>query len=58
MVEAQIYYLRHIYVAIWENIASVTDSHYFSRLISTTVARFLQGRVNPEHYVIKCMHGR
>ena len=56
MVEAQIYYPKH--TSIWENVASVTgtiiivqtNTHHRSKVFTTG-----QARVNPEHYVIKCV---
>ena len=58
-VEAQIYYPKH--TSIWENVASITGTviivqtyiHHHSKVFITG-----QARVNPEHYVIKCVGGR
>ena len=59
MVEAQIYYPKHM--SIWENITNVTGTiivvqiniHHCSKVFTTG-----QARVNPEHYVIKCVGGQ
>ena len=53
MVEAQIYFLRHMYIYM-ENIASIKGTNYcldHCRKVFTTG----QARVNPKRYVIKCM---
>ena len=58
-VEAQIYYPKHtLATSIWENVASVTGTIIIVQTIihpRSEVFTTSQARINPEHYVIKCV---